>query len=34
MGWADRHTVRHGIARNDPWVKEQTDQAKARGEAF
>ncbi|HXY41789.1 MAG TPA: NAD-dependent epimerase/dehydratase family protein [Vicinamibacteria bacterium] len=33
MGWTDRHTLRQGIARTYPWVKEQTEQAIARGEA-
>jgi nucleoside-diphosphate-sugar epimerase len=33
MGWTDRHTLRQGIAKTYPWVKDQTDQAKARGEA-
>jgi len=33
MGWTDRHTLRQGIARTYPWLKEQTEQAMARGEA-
>jgi nucleoside-diphosphate-sugar epimerase len=33
MGWTDRHTLRQGIAKTYPWVKEQTEQAVARGEA-
>jgi len=32
MGWTDRHTLRQGITRTYPWVKEQTEQAIARGE--
>ena len=32
MGWVDRHSLREGIARTYPWVKEQVDQARARGE--
>jgi nucleoside-diphosphate-sugar epimerase len=33
MGWTDRHTLRQGIEKTYPWVKEQTEQAMARGEA-
>jgi nucleoside-diphosphate-sugar epimerase len=33
MGWADRTSLRQGIARTYPWVKEQAEQALARGEA-
>jgi GDP-D-mannose 3',5'-epimerase len=33
MGWVDRHSLRDGIARTYPWVKEQAEQARARGEA-
>jgi nucleoside-diphosphate-sugar epimerase len=33
MGWTDRHTLRQGIANTYPWVKEQAEQAMARGEA-
>ncbi len=33
MGWTDRHTLRQGIARTYPWVKEQTERALLRGEA-
>jgi nucleoside-diphosphate-sugar epimerase len=33
MGWTDRHTLRQGIEKTYPWVKEQTEQATARGEA-
>jgi len=33
MGWTDRHTLRAGIAKTYPWVREQTEQAIARGEA-
>jgi GDP-D-mannose 3',5'-epimerase len=33
MGWTDRHTLRQGIAKTYPWIKEQTGQALARGEA-
>jgi GDP-D-mannose 3',5'-epimerase len=32
MGWVDRHSLRDGIAKTYPWVKEQTEQAMARGE--
>jgi nucleoside-diphosphate-sugar epimerase len=32
LGWADRHSLRDGIAKTYPWVKEQTEQALARGE--
>jgi nucleoside-diphosphate-sugar epimerase len=32
MGWVDRHSLRDGISRTYPWVKEQTEQAMARGE--
>ena len=32
LGWTDRHTLRDGIAKTYPWVKEQTEQAIARGE--
>jgi GDP-D-mannose 3',5'-epimerase len=31
MGWTDRHTLRQGIAKTYPWIKEQTGQALARG---
>jgi len=32
LGWTDRHSLRQGIAKTYPWVKEQTDRAIARGE--
>jgi GDP-D-mannose 3',5'-epimerase len=32
MGWIDRTSLREGIARTYPWVKEQVEQACARGE--
>jgi nucleoside-diphosphate-sugar epimerase len=32
MGWTDRHSLREGIARTYPWVKQQVEQALARGE--
>jgi GDP-D-mannose 3',5'-epimerase len=32
MGWRDRHSLRQGIAKTYPWIKEQTEQALARGE--
>jgi GDP-D-mannose 3', 5'-epimerase len=32
MGWVCRHSLRDGIAKTYPWVKEQTDRARARGE--
>jgi nucleoside-diphosphate-sugar epimerase len=31
-GWVDRHSLRAGIAKTYPWIKEQTEQALARGE--
>ena len=33
LGWTDRHTLRDGLEKTYPWVKEQTEQAIARGEA-
>ena len=32
MGWVDRHRLRDGIARTYPWIREQVEQARARGE--
>jgi nucleoside-diphosphate-sugar epimerase len=32
MGWKCRHSLRDGIAKTYPWVKEQTEQALSRGE--
>jgi nucleoside-diphosphate-sugar epimerase len=32
LGWTDRHSLRQGIAKTYPWVKEQTERAIARGE--
>jgi GDP-D-mannose 3', 5'-epimerase len=32
MGWVCRHSLRDGLSKTYPWVKEQTDQARARGE--
>jgi nucleoside-diphosphate-sugar epimerase len=32
LGWTDRHTLRDGLAKTYPWIKEQTDKALARGE--
>jgi len=31
LGWTDRHSLRQGIAKTYPWVKEQTERAIARG---
>lgn len=33
MGWTDRHSLRQGIAKTYPWIREQTELALARGEA-
>jgi nucleoside-diphosphate-sugar epimerase len=33
LGWTDRHSLRDGLAKTYPWVKEQTERALARGEA-
>ena len=27
LGWTDRHTLRDGLGKTYPWVKEQTEQA-------
>jgi nucleoside-diphosphate-sugar epimerase len=32
MGWVCRHSLRDGIAKTYPWVREQTERALARGE--
>jgi nucleoside-diphosphate-sugar epimerase len=32
LGWADRHSLREGIGKTYPWVREQTERALARGE--
>ncbi len=32
LGWTDRHSLRQGITKTYPWVKEETERAIARGE--
>jgi nucleoside-diphosphate-sugar epimerase len=32
LGWTDRHSLRDGLAKTYPWVREQTEKALSRGE--